>query len=138
HLGEKISDTIAESVGKPINDMAIRIESSTNHNSENVTGMIESILVSITERLDNTFGQQFNGLNEQMNNSSSLMKSVQESLERLVQDIRKNSNQATDHLSDKIANLLDREEHSANKMREEMQALVNTVQNQMKSEQDLS
>jgi hypothetical protein len=65
--------------------------------------MLEIMLTGFMSKLEDTFGGQMNGINEQMQRSMAAMSSVQTSLQLLVQNIQKANENATTQMSDKLA-----------------------------------
>ena len=89
HIGETVGRSIAESIAEPMQRVREVMENNAAGNSAQVNTMLETMLTGFMAKLEDTFGGQINGINEQMQRSMAAMGSVQTSLQALVQDIQK-------------------------------------------------
>lgn len=103
HIGETVGRSIAESIAEPMQRVREAMEKNTEGNTAQVNNMLEIMLTGFMDKLENTFGGQINGINEQMQRSMAAMGSVQTSLQALVQDIQKANENAATQMSDKLA-----------------------------------
>jgi hypothetical protein len=102
NLGERIGDSISTSLAEPMKKMGEAIEHTNKGNGEQVNGMLETLLTGFMAKLEDTFGGQMRGINEQMQKSMDVMTSVQSSLQGLLEDIKKTNEQATNQMSGKL------------------------------------
>jgi len=101
-LGQQIGGVIADSLAAPMRTIAEGIKTTTDGNNEAVSGMLESMLSGFMAKLEDTFGGQMRGINEQMANSMGAMTSVQQSLQQLLGDIGRTNENAADQMSGKL------------------------------------
>ncbi|WP_447940985.1 anti-phage ZorAB system protein ZorA [Pseudoxanthomonas mexicana] len=94
HIGEGISSAIAE----PMKRIGDAIEGTTKGNGEQVGHMLENLLTGFMAKLEDTFGSQMHGINEQMQRSMDSMAAVQSSLQGLLADIKKTNEQAVNQM----------------------------------------
>lgn len=102
-LGEAMSRSIAEAIAEPMERVRLVMENNASGQSTQVNNMLETVLSGFMAKLEDTFGGQINGINEQMQRSMAAMGAVQDSLQRLVQDIQKANENAASHMSEKLA-----------------------------------
>ncbi len=103
HIGETVGRSIAESIAEPMQRVREVMENNAAGNTAQVNTMLETMLTGFMAKLEDTFGGQINGINEQMQRSMAAMGSVQTSLQALVQDIQKANENASTQMSDKLA-----------------------------------
>jgi hypothetical protein len=103
HIGETVGRSIAESIAEPMQRVREVMESNAAGNTTQVNTMLETMLTGFMAKLEDTFGGQITGINEQMQRSMEAMGSVQTSLQALVQDIQKANENATTQMTDKLA-----------------------------------
>jgi len=101
-LGQQIGGVIADSLAAPMRTIAEGIKTTTDGNNEAVSGMLESMLSGFMAKLEDTFGGQMRGINEQMANSMGAMTSVQQSLQQLLGDIGRTNENAANQMSGKL------------------------------------
>jgi hypothetical protein len=98
-LGAEIGDAIAGSLREPMKRITEAMEASASGNTQAVNGMLEGLLTGFMAKLEDTFGGQMRGIREQMDQSMTAMSSVQTALQKLVEDINRASETATNRLS---------------------------------------
>lgn len=103
HIGETVGRSIAESIAEPMQRVREVMENNAAGNTVQVNTMLETMLTGFMAKLEDTFGGQITGINEQMQRSMAAMSSVQTSLQALVQDIQKANENAATQMSDKLA-----------------------------------
>lgn len=103
HIGETVGRSIAESIAEPMQRVREVMENNAAGNTAQVNTMLETMLTGFMAKLEDTFGGQITGINEQMQRSMAAMSSVQTSLQALVQDIQKANENAATQMSDKLA-----------------------------------
>lgn len=103
HIGETVGRSIAESIAEPMQRVREVMENNAAGNTAQVNTMLETMLTGFMAKLEDTFGGQINGINEQMQRSMAAMGSVQTSLQELVQDIQRANENAATQMSDKLA-----------------------------------
>lgn len=139
HIGEAISTAIAE----PMKKVGEAMEVTTRGNGEQVNTMLEALLTGFMAKLEDTFGGQMRGINEQMQRSMDSMSSVQASLQSLLADIKRTNEQAATQMSgtleDAMKKAADNQQVLTDQMREFVQdfrRLVAEEQNKSKQAMD--
>jgi len=101
-LGKQIGSAIVDSLAAPMKNISDAMNVSSKGNSEAVHGMLESMLTGFMAKLEDTFGSQMRGINEQMSHSMGAMTAVQESLKQLLGDIARTNEHAATQMSGKL------------------------------------
>ncbi|MFT7773272.1 anti-phage ZorAB system protein ZorA [Roseateles sp.] len=139
HIGESISSAIAE----PMKRVGEAMEVTARGNGEQVNSMLETLLTGFMAKLEDTFGGQMRGINEQMQRSMDSMAAVQASLQGLLVDIKRTNEQAATQMSgtleDAMKKAADNQQLLTDQMREFVQdfrRLVTEEQNKSKHAMD--
>lgn len=142
-LGDRIGETIAGTLAAPIQKMTDAMVESSQGNSQAVSGMLESMLAGFMAKLEDTFGGQMRGINDQMERSMNAMTSVQQSLQQLLSDIAKTNETAANQMSGKLEDTMKKaaanQEVLTNQMREfvlDFRKLVTEEQHKSKQAMD--
>lgn len=136
HIGESISTAIAE----PMRRVGEAMEVTARGNGEQVNSMLETLLTGFMAKLEDTFGGQMRGINEQMQRSMDSMAAVQSSLQGLLADIKQTNEQAASQMSgtleDAMRKAADNQQVLTNQMRDFVQDFRRLVtEEQSKSKQ---
>ncbi|MDT6960782.1 anti-phage ZorAB system protein ZorA [Cupriavidus sp. SZY C1] len=139
HIGEAVSSAIAE----PMRRVGEAMEVTARGNGEQVNSMLETLLTGFMAKLEDTFGGQMRGINEQMQRSMDSMSAVQSSLQELLADIKQTNEQAANQMSgtleDAMKKAADNQQLLTDQMREFVQdfrRLVTEEQNKSKQAMD--
>lgn len=141
-LGVSLGNTISSVMAEPIQKMTEAINTTTTNNSAQVSGMLESLLTGFMAKLEDTFGGQMRGINEQMQRSMDVMNSVQAALQELLADIKRTnehaSNTLTGTLEEAMKKAADNQQVLIEQMREFVQEFKKLVEDERsKSKQAL-
>lgn len=139
HIGESISTAMAE----PMKRVGDAMEVTARGNGEQVNSMLETLLTGFMAKLEDTFGGQMRGINEQMQRSMDSMAAVQSSLQALLADIKRTNEQAASQMSgtleDAMKKAADNQQLLTDQMRDFVQdfrRLVTEEQNKSKQAMD--
>jgi len=102
-LGTHIGDAINKTLAAPLQRMSEAMESTSQGNTQAVSGMLETMLAGFMAKLEDTFGGQMRGIQEQMAGSMSALATAQTSLQQLVENI----NRSNDHASKQLTGTLE-------------------------------
>jgi hypothetical protein len=137
-LGAHIGETITGQLASPIQRMTEAMESSSKGNSEAVHGMLESVLAAFMQRLEDTFGGQMRGIQDQMEQSMSSLSTVQQSLQKLVEDINRSNELATTRMSGSIDEAMKQAVASQQAMTDQLREFIQDFRKLASEEQDQS
>jgi len=135
-LGEHIGNTISNSLAEPLQKMTESMTVTSRGNSEAVSGMLETMLAGFMAKLEDNFGGQMRGINEQMSQSVAAMASVQASLKELVEDIGRTNKTASEEMSNKLADAMKDATANQNLLTEQMRQFVTEFRGQVNDEQE--
>tara|TARA_R110001583_G_scaffold195553_2_gene376066 strand:- start:13436 stop:15436 length:2001 start_codon:yes stop_codon:yes gene_type:complete len=135
-LGEHIGNTISSSLAEPLQKMTDSMNATRQGNGEAVSGMLETMLAGFMAKLEDTFGGQMRGINEQMTQSMAAMASVQVSLKELVEDIGRTNKTASEDMSNKLADAMKDATANQNLLTEQMRQFVAEFRGLVNDEQE--
>lgn len=142
-LGKHIGETISTAIAEPMKRVGDVMEVTARGNGEQVNSMLETLLTGFMAKLEDTFGGQMRGINEQMQRSMDSMAAVQSSLQTLLADIKRTNEQAASQMSgtleDAMKKAADNQQILTDQMREFVQdfrRLVTEEQNKSKQAMD--
>ena len=135
-LGEHIGNTISNSLAEPLQKMTESMTVTSRGNSEAVSGMLETMLAGFMAKLEDTFGGQMRGINEQMSQSMAAMASVQASLKELVEDIGRTNKTASEEMSNKLSDAMKDATANQNLLTEQMRQFVTEFRGLVNDEQE--
>ena len=97
---KSIGETITSSMAGPMADIGRIVEANAAGNTQQVATALDTLLTGFMARLEDTFGAQIHGINEQIQRSMASMEAVQTALQTLVQDIQHANESATSRMSE--------------------------------------
>ena len=137
-LGSFIGDALAGSLKEPLDKMTAAMETSSKGNSDAVSGMLESMLTGFMAKLEDTFGGQMRGIHDQMDRSMGAMTTVQQALQKLVEDINRSNEQATNRLSGTLEDAMKQSAANQQLLTDQMRQFVEDFRKLVSEEQDKS
>lgn len=135
HIGETVGRSIAESIAEPMQRVREVMENNAAGNTAQINSMLETMLTGFMAKLEDTFGGQIHGINEQMQRSMAAMGAVQSSLQALVQDIQKANENAATQMSDKLAEAMQSASENQQQLTQQMSEFVNDFRSLVTEEQ---
>jgi hypothetical protein len=134
-LGDHIGTSIATAMAEPMRKIGDAIETTARGNGDQVTSMLESLLTAFMGKLEDTFGGQIRGINEQMERSMAAMTAVQQSLQSLLQDVKTANEQATSQMSGKLEEAMQRASDNQQLLTNQMREFVEEFRKLVREEQ---
>ncbi|KDD86366.1 anti-phage ZorAB system protein ZorA [Bordetella bronchiseptica] len=134
HIGEAISTAIAE----PMKRVGDAMEATSRGNGEQVNSMLEILLTGFMAKLEDTFGGQMRGINEQMQRSMDSMAAVQASLQGLLSDIRSTNEHAASQMSGTLEEAMKKAADNQQLLTEQMREFVQDFRSLVTEEQSKS
>lgn len=87
-MAEKISTSIQEALTEPLNHIAGSIQAVSGDQSSQVQNLLSDVLSAFMDKLDHSFGEQFNHIGVVLNQTVASMTEMQLSFKSLVEDMR--------------------------------------------------
>lgn len=137
-LGENLTGAISTSLAQPLERMTEVMEQTSRGHGEAVSGMLETLLTAFMAKLEDTFGGQMRGINEQMQRSMQAMETVQQSMQRLLGDVAATQREATTQMTDKLAEAMQRSADNQTALTEQMREFVQQFRTIVAEEQGRS
>lgn len=137
-LGDRLGETISNTLAEPLKRMGEAMEQTSKGNGEQVNGMLETLLTGFMAKLEDTFGGQMRGINEQMQKSMDAMTAVQASLQGLLGDISKTNEHATNQMSGKLEDAMKQATENQTLLTEQMREFVQEFRTLVTEEQNKS
>lgn len=134
HIGEAISTAIAE----PMKRVGEAMEVTARGNGEQVNTMLETLLTGFMAKLEDTFGGQMRGINEQMQRSMDSMAAVQASLQGLLADIKKTNEHAATQMSGTLEEAMKKAAENQQLLTDQMREFVQDFRRLVTEEQNKS
>lgn len=116
-LGDVIASSIEKSLREPLDKIASSVESASGDQSASAVKMLNDVMVSFSQRLNDLFGGQINGINELNKQTAQGMQEAVASLNALVGKLEDSGKKATDEMAQQMA--------ASIKAMEERQASIN-------------
>lgn len=134
HIGEAISTAIAE----PMKRVGEAMETTARGNGEQVSNMLEDLLTGFMAKLEDTFGGQMRGINEQMQRSMESMNAVQASLQGLLADIKQTNEHAASQMSGALEEAMKKAADNQQLLTDQMREFVQDFRRLVSEEQSKS
>ena len=114
------------------------MEANAKGNSQQVEGVLETLLTGFMAKLEDTFGGQMRGINEQMQRSMDVMTSVQASLQALLTDIKTTNEHASNQMSGKLEDAMKQAAENQQLLTDQMRQFVQDFRKLITEEQNKS
>lgn len=137
-LGSQIGEAITGTLAGPLKQMTDAMETSSKGNTQAVTGMLETMLAGFMGKLEDTFGGQMRGIHDQMDRSVGMMTTVQEALQKLVQDINSSNEQAASRMSGTLEDAMKQSAANQQLLTDQMRQFVDDFRKLVTDEQSKS
>lgn len=139
-MGKHIGDAISTAIAEPMKRVGEAMEVTAKGNGEQVNTMLETLLTGFMAKLEDTFGGQMRGINEQLQRSMDSMTAVQASLQSLLADIKRTNEQAATQMSgtleDAMKKAADNQQVLTDQMREFVQDFRRLVTDEQKKSKE--
>ncbi len=137
-LGEHIGQSITTAIAEPIKSMKEAMEITSRGNGEQVNSMLETLLTGFMAKLEDTFGSQMRGINEQMQRSMDSMATVQASLQGLLADIKQTNEHASQQMSGTLEEAMKKAADNQQLLTDQMREFVQDFRKLVTDEQNKS
>lgn len=134
-LGVTIVESIQKSLQGPLQDIANTVKSASGDQSATAARMLQDVMVSFSQRLNDLFGGQISGLSD-LNQQTA--KSIQEAvgtLQTLVASIEESSRRSTDTMAERMAQAIEKMEARQEAMNAQSTAFVEQIRQLVASSQ---
>lgn len=134
-LGDVIAGSIEKSLKGPLEDIASTVKTVSGDQSASAVQMLNDVMVSFSQRLNDLFGGQINGINELNKQTSQGMQDAVNSLNALVGKMEASGKRTTDDMAAQmVASIKTMEERQGN-MNAQTQSFVDQISKLVESSQ---
>lgn len=124
NIASAISTSIENSLKTPLDSIASVVKSASSEQSSSAVQLLNDVMVSFSQRLNDLFGGQINSINDLNKQTAEGMQDAINSLNSLIEKIENSSKRTTDDMAIKIANSIKAMEDSQASMNNQTQLLV--------------
>lgn len=127
-IATQISESIEASFREPLEQLAKSVQTATGDQSGNVQNLLQDVLVGFMQKLESTFGNQFNGMQEMLQQSITSMQQMQGMFSGLVQDMRSASESSSQVAQEQLAKTLADMNSNQSLMQSTMNEMIGSLQ----------
>jgi hypothetical protein len=134
-LGATIADSIQKSLQGPLQDIANTVKSASGDQSATAARMLQDVMTSFSQRLNDLFGGQISGLSDLNQQTARSMQDAVGTLQSLVTNIEESSRRSTDTMAERMAQAIEKMESRQEVMNSQSQAFVEQIRQLVASSQ---
>jgi len=134
-LGDVIAGSIEKSLKGPLEDIASSVKTASGDQSASAVQMLNDVMVSFSQRLNDLFGGQISGINELNKQTAQGMQDAVSSLHTLVGKLEDSGKRTTDDMAAQMAASIKAMEERQGSMNAESQAFVEQIRKLVESSQ---
>lgn len=127
-LADQVSGAIVNGLEEPLKSIAGAVQQASGDQSSQVQGLLQDVLMAFMSKLENTFGQQFNGLSQMMGQSVGAMQSMQQGFNELLMKLESAGQASADHNAKATAQMLSDMQAGQNAMQASMNEMLGSLQ----------
>uniref|UniRef100_UPI004039CE2B anti-phage ZorAB system protein ZorA n=1 Tax=Variovorax sp. BK018 TaxID=3450241 RepID=UPI004039CE2B len=126
-LGKTIADSIQESLKGPLEDIASTVKTASGDQSASATRMLQDVMASFSQRLNDLFGGQISGLSELNQQTARSIQEAVSTLQTLVANIEASSQRSADAMAERMAQAVEKMEARQEAMNAQSGAFVEQI-----------
>jgi hypothetical protein len=134
-LGEIIADSIEKSLKGPLEGIASTVKMASGDQSASAVQMLNDVMVSFSQRLNDLFGGQITGINDLNKQTAKGMQDAVNSLNTLVSKLEESGERATDNMGAQMAASIKAMEERQNNINTQAQTFVDQIQKLVETSQ---
>jgi hypothetical protein len=134
-LGDVIAGSIEKSLKGPLEEIASSVKIASGDQSASAVQMLNDVMVSFSQRLNDLFGGQINGINELNKQTAQGMQDAVSSLHTLVAKLEDSGKRTTDDMAAQMAASIRAMEERQENMNSESQVFVEQIRKLVESSQ---
>lgn len=109
-LGATIADSIKQSLEGPMKEIADTVKAASGDQSSNASRMLQDVMASFSQRLNDLFGGQISGLSDLNQQTARSMQDAVTTLQTLVSNIEDSSRRSTETMAERMAEAIEKME----------------------------
>jgi len=123
-LAQQISSAISQALAEPMADLSVIIQRVTANQEAAIGSILEEVLRTFSGRLEETFGDQIERINESFEKASTAMQQVQRSMTTLLGDMASVGTNSVDQMAGTLATAVEHASTSQDMMHDQMRAFT--------------
>jgi hypothetical protein len=135
---QSLGTIITSSLEPPLMRMTDAMRTQSEGNTQAVSTALETLLTGFMARLEDTFGGQIRGINDQMDRSLQAVDGVRAALVKLVEDIDKSGQNAQQRLTDSLESAMKTAAATQGALTEQMKEFIAEFRRSMDDESEKS
>lgn len=134
-LGVTISESIQQSLQGPLQDIANTVKSASGDQSASAARMMQDVMSSFSQRLNDLFGGQISGLSDLNQQTARSIQDAVSTLQTLVANMEESSRRSTDSMAERMAQAIEKMEARQEAMNAQSTAFVEQIRQLVASSQ---
>jgi hypothetical protein len=134
-LANSISGSIEKSLQGPMEAIANSVKAASGDQSQTAVKMMQDVMVSFSQKLDDMFGGQISKLSNLNQDTSASIQAAVGALQTLVSSLEESSRRSTDSMADRMAQAMERMEARQESINAQSQAFVEQIKSLVASSQ---
>ncbi len=134
-MAEKIANSIRESLKEPLDKIANSVQSASKDQSAAATGMLQDIMVSFSQRLNELFGGQISGISDLNRQTAESIQAAVAALHTLVNNLEESSRRSSDAMAERMAMAIEKMEARQDAINNQTHAFVEQIRQLVASSQ---
>jgi len=131
--GKQFRDELKEGLA----EIGEKVVGVTGGQGDTMTGMLEQLIRTFSDNIQNTFGSQMKGQADMMKTATDSMAAMQAGFKELLQDLRESGKSEREDLTAKVTSLVEMLESQQGKLESQMTTFIESMQTQIgKSQQE--
>lgn len=123
-LGQQISDTLAEALKDPLDQIAGAVGHASEDRSEAVTKLLTDVLAGFSQKLEEMFGGQLSGIGEMQRRTIDALETAVERLREMTSNVEAAGSRTTEAMADKLAAAMAASEARQKAINEELSSFI--------------
>ncbi|MDM4765983.1 anti-phage ZorAB system protein ZorA [Pelomonas sp. SE-A7] len=134
-LGKTISDSIQQSLKGPLEDIASTVKTASGDQSATAARMLQDVMTSFSQRLNDLFGGQISGLSELNQQTARSIQEAVGTLQTLVANMEASSQRSADAMAERMAQAVEKMEARQEAMNSQSAAFIEQIRQLVASSQ---
>ncbi|MDP2903959.1 MAG: anti-phage ZorAB system protein ZorA [Methylovulum sp.] len=105
--GNRIAQAISDSLSEPLQKIAAAVNTTTDNNGEAVTRVLNEVLITFSQKLEDMFGGQMGGINQLLQQTTTAMQSTVARFDQLANNLGDAGKNAADVMSERLSAALE-------------------------------
>ena len=137
-LAQQVATAISAALAEPMAELSVVIQRVTANQEAAIGSILDEVLRTFAGRLENTFGDQIERINDSFEKSSTAMQQVQRSMTALLGDMASVGTNAVDQMAGTLATAVEHASTSQDMMQDQMRSFTEELSAMLTQHQNKS